>query len=353
MFKKVLDALFNASSDSEKKQFHNIAPTQFQRQSISPLDDIVMNAHDTAFLDHLFGESSLDSDTDPFSDYISGLLERILVSPETILNELPVMPASVTTLITELQNEEFNIDALLEVIESEPCMAADVIKLANSSRYSRSDRQVADLKKAFMNIGAQGLIEGVINAYIQNFTPSFNLYWRHLGENIWKHSLQTAEFSKQLVKDTDLEHEEAIAYFIGLIRNLGRMVIFQLMLEAFRHVDPNASHNSSEFKKLIHKYDTIVTLSIARFWKLPETVLVALAFQTSQSSKSTPLGVVVQEANYLSELKCVLFEKSIDIETLKQQSELMLSSANARQIASILFDEERKEPDKLALVSKK
>lgn len=100
----------------------------------------------------------------------------------------------------QLQNDELNVDALLEVIESEAGIAADVITLANSPRYKRSEKSITDFKAAFMNISAKGMIEGVIESYIKEFTPSFNIYWRHLGQNIWSHRVQTAEFAKVLVK---------------------------------------------------------------------------------------------------------------------------------------------------------
>lgn len=337
MFKNALNALFDSSVEP-REATPDMEPVQLQADEVSILDDTAMNAHDTAFL-NLFGESTSMEGTDPFSDYVAEQLERILIAPQVIFRELPIMPASITTLLSELQNDEFNVDALLEVIESEAGVAADVIKLANSPRYKRSEKSITDLKAAFMNIGAQGLIEGVIESYIKEFTPSFNIYWRHFGQNIWSHSVQSAEFAKILVKNTDLESELATAYFIGLIRNLGRMITFQMMIEAFRHVDPDASPNSSGFKKLIHKYETRLTFSIAHFWQLPEIIQTALAFQISEKLESTGLGIVVLEANYLSELQCLLNAGSIDNETFIRCTQSHLTTNSARQMAAQLLNE--------------
>ena len=74
-----------------------------------------MSLHDGEFLDYLFGESRLRTESDPFSDFVACQVERLIRSPKALLNELPVMPASVTTLMGELQSDEFDVDALLRV----------------------------------------------------------------------------------------------------------------------------------------------------------------------------------------------------------------------------------------------
>ncbi|PMI73340.1 HDOD domain-containing protein, partial [Vibrio splendidus] len=237
MFKRVLQALFSPFVDSKNKP--SAEPVQKEQQQIVATDSVqssifvppssaqpsslivdnTLSLHDGEFLDYLFGESRLRTESDPFSDFVACQIERLIRSPKALLNELPVMPASVTTLMAELQSDEFDVDALLTVIEREPSMAADVIKLANSAFYKRGEKQVTDLKTAFLNMGSQGLVEGVVNSYMKNFTPGNNIYWRHFGEKIWNHSVQTASFSKELMKDSSSQEDQAAAYFVGLIRN--------------------------------------------------------------------------------------------------------------------------------------
>ena len=281
-----------------------------------------------------------------FSDFVACQIERLIRSPKALLNELPVMPASLTTLMAELQSDEFDIDALLRVIEREPSMAADVIKLANSAFYKRGEKQVTDLKTAFLNMGSQGLVEGVVNSYMKNFTPGNNIYWRHFGEKIWNHSVQTASFSKELMKDSSFQEDQAAAYFVGLIRNLGKMIIFQMMVEAFKHVDPSVPPNSLALKRLMNSYSIRLTYTIAKFWELPESVLTALGYQESSRYECTPLGQAVFEANYLSELKYLLEEQVIEAEQFKTRCKETLLSPAAFKVANRIYKE-----SELSLVS--
>ncbi|CAH7149121.1 HDOD domain-containing protein [Vibrio chagasii] len=314
-----------------------VPPSSAQPSSL--IVDKTISLHDGEFLDYLFGESRLRTESDPFSDFVACQIERLIRSPKALLNELPVMPASVTTLMGELQGDEFDVEALLRVIEREPSMAADVIKLANSAYYKRREKQVTDLKTAFLNMGSQGLVEGVVNSYMKNFTPGNNIYWRHFGEKIWNHSIQTASFSKELMKESPSQEDQASAYFIGLIRNLGKMIIFQMMVEAFKHVDPSVPPNSFALKRLINSYSIRLTYTIAKFWEMPESVLTVIGYQESSRYQCTPLGQAVFEANYLSELRYLLEEQVIDIEQFKARCKETLTSPAAYKVANRIYKE--------------
>ncbi|ARC94180.1 hypothetical protein B6A42_21420 [Vibrio coralliilyticus] len=82
MFKNVLNTVFDSSAASGETT-PAPEPIQLQNDEVSLLDDTVMNSHDTAFLNYLFGEttSMAEAETDPFSDYVSEQLERILIAP--------------------------------------------------------------------------------------------------------------------------------------------------------------------------------------------------------------------------------------------------------------------------------
>ncbi len=347
MFKKVLNVLFPRQNNpakapvafAESKQVTPSKPTATNYKPDVLKLDVPLMPHDADFLNYLFGESESSGDSDPFSHYIAVQVERALRSPKAIMNELPVMPASVTTLLNELGNEDFNVDALIAVIEHEPSMATEVIKLANSARYRRSERDVTDLKTAFMNMGAKGLIEGVIEAYLKNFVPTVSIYWRQFGEKIWQHSNQTAQYSKEFIYDDQIGQERSTAYFVGLICNLGKMVIFQIMIDAFRHVDPNVPPNSIVFKKLINNYAIRLTYTIAKSWELPTPILKAIVYQATPTGQGSSLAIAVFEANLLSELKSLLEEGYIDAYEFELRYKQNLTSLPSRKSAEAILKE--------------
>lgn len=346
MFKKVFNVLFpkknqQTYSQAAQKAPSNSAPVSTAKTPTQPDSlrlDVPLMPHDADFLNYLFGESQPNEESDPFSLYIAVQIERALRSPKAIMSELPVMPASVTTLLNELDKDDFNVDALLAVIEREPSMATEVIKLANSARYRRSEREVTDLKTAFMNMGARGLIEGVIDTYLKNFVPSKSIYWRQFGEKIWQHSSQTAQFATDFIYDDQMGQDRSTAYFVGLICNLGKMVIFQIMIDAFRHVDPSVPPNSIVFKKLINNYAVRLTYTIAKSWELPAPILKAIVYQATPTGQGSQLGIAVFEANYLSELTSLLEARYIDAYEFELRYKQNLTSLPSRKSAAAILD---------------
>ncbi|MGF1755239.1 HDOD domain-containing protein [Vibrio makurazakiensis] len=197
-----------------------------------------VETHKKEFLSYLFDETEALGGEDKFISHVALKIEGFLLSPSDMLNELPVMPRSLITLVDELNNDEFDINVVMSTIESEPKMAAEVIKLANSARYYRGDKKVSDLKTAFMYMGSEGLTDGVIKSYVNNYVPPLNIYWNHFGDRIWHHSNQTALYARELLSSQCGGQSKSVAYLVGLILNLGVMIIFQLMIESFRHVNP-------------------------------------------------------------------------------------------------------------------
>ncbi|NMP32327.1 HDOD domain-containing protein [Thalassotalea sp. M1531] len=291
---------------------------------------IVNNANEVSsalFLSFLFGESTDKVVEDQLSCFVSNKIEFLLKKQSSkLIDALPVMPATIALLINELKSEEFNTDILISSINSEPSIATEVIKLANSAKYKRGEKEVTDLKAAFMSMGKQGLLEGVIYHYINDFKPVASVYYRQFGEKIWQHCHQTAEYTQALTIRLGHPELSATAYFLGLIVNLGHMIIFQLMTDAFSCIDPNSSPNSEGFKRLINLYSIKLTYTIAKTWQLPEVILQAIAIQAQTENchqltkykERQPLAIACYEANKLSELVSLKNVNLIDSDALDE-----------------------------------
>lgn len=348
MFKKLLKALFSIKTKNtpdldyfertRNSSNAQISPetidfTQSSEKTTSGITIKPLNQHDGDFHHYLFGQSEKQNQLDPFSEFVSSKIELLLLSPKALFDQLPVLPSTVTTLMAQLKEDNFNLDEILTLIEQEPSIAADVIKTANTAYYKRNEKQVTDLKTAFMNLGAQGLFESVLISYIKKLSPSSNIYFKQFGEKIWQHSLRTAIYAKGLYSASNDNNDGATAYLVGLIRNLGKMVIFQIMIEAFSHVDPNVPPNSQAFKNLISTFATRLTLLIAKNWQLPNEIINAIAQQSKVKSASCDIAQAVYEANIISELEFIFEADIIDETEFKLRCRQRLSSKASFKLA--------------------
>lgn len=303
------------------------------------------------FSDYLFGTSSNHQQHDELSLFVESEIEKLLEPPKELVKSLPLLPLSLTTLIDELKSDEFNTGLLIGIINKEPMVAAKVIELANSAKYNHHNKEITELKSAFMTIGANGLSEGIFVNYLKQMTPTSNVYFRQYGEKIWLHSLETGNNCQNLLILNKSPADSATAYLIGLILNLGAMVVFQLLIQAFSFVNPNCTPDSKAFKSILKKYSPRITYQIARFWQLPEKVTQTLRLQLNITdevslaniSNKYPLAGFTFEANAISQIKLLFQEKKIAEEEIKEISQTLLYSAESRALLSKILIEQLSE----------
>ncbi len=300
------------------------------------------NSYEKLFYDLLFGDDvELNNlNDDPLSEYVSNQINDLLLSPKNLITELPIMPASVDAVLTALNNESFNVEEIIAIVEKEPSMAADTIKLANSVKYCRSKNPIMNLKSAFMSMGSQGLMEGVVYVFLDNFTPKNSPYFKHFGNKIWQHSLQTAVISKALAENVNIS-SPSVAYLIGLLRNLGEMIIFDLMVEAFNHVDPCATPNSKAFKVLIAKHAISLTVAIISKWNMPPLIIETINQQNNKLTRMSPLSELIQQANFISELQSLYENNKVNQQEYKLACEENLTCEQALTHALNFLAEEK------------
>ena len=201
------------------------------------------------------------------------------------------------------------------LLQQEPVIAAKVIQLANSPFYNRSGKEITELKAAFMQLGVDGLSEGVINGFISRLIPQSDIYFRFYGQKMWRHSLYTGEIARQL----ELVHNKEFAsqaYLTGLLANLGDIIIYQLMTEAFTKVHPDAKPGSGLFIQLLRQHGKNLTYFIAKHWQFPKPILDVLAMQAKLRSSS--LLAACQQQNAIA---CYVYEARL-IKRTKTQARI-------------------------------
>ncbi len=354
MFKKLIKSLFPfikknnqpnylyfEKNQNPEKEEQEKAVTELQTLLESKTINLVSieEKYQKQFYDFLFGQSPPTEQYDELSRYVADQVEKLLNNPKGILEALPVLPTSLTKVLEQLNDEEFDIEVLLSLIHQEPVIAAKVIELGNSSFYNRKNKEITDLKSAFMLLGTNGLMEGVIIGFVSKLAPQSQIYFQQYGNKIWEHSLSTGVIAKELINTSSFKLDSAQGYLIGLICNLGDMIIFQLLIEAFSVVHPDCQPNSYAFKDLMLKSSKKITYYIAKHWNFPSPILDALALQTrlTKSSKLAPLfskhpiACYIYEANIISELEMRLEYHEIDEDLLIEAKDFLVFSIEAKQ----------------------
>jgi HD-like signal output (HDOD) protein len=367
MFKKLVTSLFSPSKNNnqlnycyfeESKNFieeeQEKAITELQTSLASKSINLVSmeEKYQKEFYDFLFGQPATTEKYDELSRYVADQVEKIFDNPTDILKSLPILPTSLTEILEQLNNKEFDTEILIELIQQEAVIAGKVIELANSAFYNRRNKEITDLKSAFMLLGANGLMEGVINGFVSKLAPQSPIYFKQYGDKIWKHSLSTGVIAKELINMSPYKAESAQGYLIGLICNLGDMVIYQLLIEAFSFVHPDCQPNTLAFKNLMFKNSKKITYYIAKHWNFPSSILEALALQAKLTKSSMlcslftkrPIACYIYEANIISELEMRFEHHEIDDVPLIEAKDFLVFSNEAKQYMDKLLSKEVQYP---------
>ncbi|TPH14442.1 HDOD domain-containing protein [Litorilituus lipolyticus] len=354
MFKALVRLIFSTKSQKERANYTYFEDTKNSteeqaEQAVAELQgalttkqlDIttIEEKQQRGFYDYLFGQSPPTNSHDELSLFVSDKIESLLKSPKHLLAALPILPTSLTQVIEQINDQEFVTQELIGLIQQEPVIAAKVIELANSTFYNRGQKDITDLKSAFMQLGSKGLMEGVINGFISKMVPKSPVYFQQYGNKIWQHSLSTGDITKHLLQQGQLHTEVAQGYLVGLICNLGDMIIYQLMMEAFSVVHPDNQPNSFAFKELMFKNSKVITYKVAKYWQFPQVILDVLSIQARLKSsmqlkvlyQQNPVACYVYEANLISELLAQYQDAMLDKEALLSMSSQLLYSQQAHQ----------------------
>lgn len=157
------------------------------------------------------------------------LLERVERAAD-----LKALSPTVTNVIKLTSSAHTSIDAVARAIAQDQAIALKVLKLANSSVYTRGD-PVDSVHKAVVRIGIAQIRQAVLNiAVVDRFAnPQFDPF---LNTTLfWEHSLACGVISSALAQATGGRDGDA-AFTMGLLHDVGRVIYAQEIGEQYLRV---------------------------------------------------------------------------------------------------------------------
>ena len=159
-------------------------------------------------------------------DVVLSLVQR-LKNDKIKFPVIPDIAENVNKLLKE--KEDATPQEICELISTDPTLTLRLIGIANSSYY-RSSVVIKTLEDAIFRLGmreAQNYILLFTNrSLFEADSPPFN----HLMDDLWTHSLATAEASRLIgktVKYKDLNH----LFTLGMLHDMGKLLLLQVLLE--------------------------------------------------------------------------------------------------------------------------
>ena len=215
--------------------------------------------------------------------------------------ELPGFPHIVMQVQRVLADESADAARVVRVIGSEPVLAAQLMRMANSAALNPSRTAVTDLKSAVARVGLDTVRTATIAFAVQQLreAPALRGLEKQLGV-LWRHSVQVAALSFAVARRlTSVNCDTAM--LAGLLQGIGRLYI---LTRASRHRSLFA--DAVTYQTIEHDWHLSIAAALLENWGIADDIVQAVheSENLERESRGTPnLADVLVVATLLADLQ--------------------------------------------------
>jgi HD-like signal output (HDOD) protein len=243
-----------------------------------------------------------------------------LVDPELYIKlaasgKLP-SPQRLAMAITRLlQSDNYKIDDLVRLVETDPALAGELLKFSNAASYGNS-RPIISIPKAVLTLGTRRvgvlvLAMSVLHANLDGQCIAFNY------ERYWSRSLLTAIAAQALSLYAKINDEDNFS--AGLLCTIGELALASIFPERYGEmiVIPNERiQKRLELEREAFNTDhRELTATILLNWGLPEMLVTAIYYcespDESEFIEGSPIHSLSLSLQIASELADICIPKEV------------------------------------------
>jgi len=189
------------------------------------------------------------------------------------VEKLPPAPSTIFEIRKAVANPNVEFHSITPFIEKDPALTADLLKFANSARYSVGHK-VDTINEALMYFGMSNLVDYISTMFAMGAVT--RLYSKIKGvEHYLAHSREVAGACKILAQQASCsQHDQDTLALVGLLHDIGKLV---LTVAADQEGIPMLGINPEHMSKSIESEQELwgidhcqVGVMICRKWDFPE-----------------------------------------------------------------------------------
>lgn len=214
----------------------------------------------------------MSTELPPLSEKASNLAQLLTQKVQKNDISVPLLPEVANKVITLTQDPESDSTQLAKLIQSDPSLAAHVMKIANSAAYSPNASMVS-LQQAITRLGMNLISDIAIAASVSTKMFKAPGFEAHIGY-IWKHALITALWSKEIARTCRLNVEAT--FLCGLLHSIGRPVALQAALEIA--ADTGSDFSTEDLLAVEESVHTDVGACVLKKWDMPLIIFESMQY---------------------------------------------------------------------------
>lgn len=217
---------------------------------------------------------------------------------------LPTLPKIALRIREIIASDTGNASILARIIEQDPSIASNILKVANSTFYSTSGNKITSIKLAITRIGFNeiGHIAMAVSL-IKNFSSKSNvLDYKYF----WKHSLATGFLTSNIYESVDFSFANRHSLFLaGLFHDIGILVLDQFFHDEFERIIELAlkeeiSYLEAEKIVIPTENHAVLGSALLEFWNLDLAIISAIRYHHNPEKAPDSFRSIASAA-YLAE----------------------------------------------------
>jgi len=250
---------------------------------------------------------------------------------------LPSPPKVALQIMEMVKNSEIDIDDVVRILMLDPALSTKILRIANSALYSH-EKKVADLQKAIMVIGLNGILALALSFSLVNSLRRKQDVGLDHGK-FWRRALIAGAAGLALAHAGGRSDQEEI-FMASFIQDIGMLVVDHVDPSLYAH--PNVDQMSHQ-KVIAHERENFgadhaaVGSWLLKKWNFPEVLVTAIQYsdEPDQVQEETTDYHFIQCVG-LSGIVADLSKIPVDDDELFRVSELVESTL---QLSSLAFVE--------------
>ena len=217
--------------------------------------------------------------------------------------ELPGFPHIVMRVQKVLADETADAPRIVRVIGSEPVLATQLVRMANSPALNPSGTSIMDLRTAVARCGLDTVRSATIAFAIQQLrdAPALKGLEKQLGV-LWRRGVQVASLSHAVAKRlTGAAVSPDAAMLAGLLQGIGRLYI---LTRASRY--PSLFADPLTYQTIEHDWHLSIAAALLENWGMADEIVQAVhdSENFDREPRGTPaLADVLVVASILADLQ--------------------------------------------------
>jgi len=219
-------------------------------------------------------------------------IELLLASDTLPLKKIEIMssyvatilafPFTVAKVLSLAESEKAGASDLARVIEADPVLSTQILKLSNSVLFASLNRRISTIKDAIVRIGFKETKRLVMSMSVMQLFDPNNKSMGFDRIAFWCHSLATSIIAERLARRAGSINSDEV-FLAGLLHDFGIIILDEFFPTIFAKVLEDTANSGGLFiereKGLLGIHHNDVVAELFTKWKLPDLVREGIVHQ--------------------------------------------------------------------------